>query len=173
MKIRLALIRILVVSVLGMSGFIHAGRQSSFAVIPDTQYSGDAAETIAIPLMQDWIWARAKDCNDGIPRDDSTARGCINWMGVVSVGDINNNHTDDYTKWINFYTQFGTLGPDGLGPIPFMTIDGNHDEGHAPDYPACVDEPEPCECGSPVLSKGKYCDDPGRNLDVGSARTSI
>ena len=137
---------------------LHAGRQSSFAIIPDTQHVTAADELVVIPLMQDWIWARRKDCDDGVPRDDSTARGCINWIGVTSKGDVNEHHYEDYTNWINFYRQFGALGPDGLGPIPFLVVDGNHDEADAPNYPDCLADPETCACGNPSLP-GKYCDE--------------
>jgi hypothetical protein len=158
---RKALAVSVLVTLLGMCDFVvlHSGRQSSFAIIPDTQNLKGNDQQIVIPLMQDWIWARLKDCNDGILRDDSIARGCINWIGVASVGDINNNHVDDYTNWINFYTQFGTFGPDGLGPIPFMTVDGNHDEGNAPNHPACVVDPPTCDCGSPNDAIGRNCDE--------------
>jgi hypothetical protein len=149
--------------VLGAGNFADLGRapgrESSFAIIPDTQNLKLQGQVIVIPMMQDWIWDRLKDCHDGILRNDSTASGCINWIGVVSVGDIvGNAGANDYTNWINFYNQFGTLGNDGLGPIPFMTIDGNHDEMHAADFPECVDDP-PCECGSPGPLMGKYCDE--------------
>ncbi len=134
------------------------GRESSFAVIPDTQHLNPAGQVIVLPQMQDWMWARLKDCHDGIPRDDSTASGCINWMGIGSVGDILETVlTDSYTNYIDFYTQFGTLGPDGYGPIPFLTVDGNHDEAPSPDYPECVENP-PCECGGPV-ELGQVCNE--------------
>ena len=134
------------------------GRESSFAIIPDTQHLLVGEQVIVLPMMQDWIWDRWRDCHAGVPRDDSTASGCINWMGVVSVGDIVDKvGVDDYTNWINFYNQFGTLGNDGLGPIPFMTVDGNHDEEHSPDYPECVKDP-PCECGG-IFQPGLVCDE--------------
>lgn len=112
-------------------------------VLPTDSYVADTT--------RDWIWDRHRDHQLGVPRYDFQAKGGLPIIAVLFGGDVVEDPTSagaaaQYAIWQPWWTQWNGAGPYGYGPIPFITVDGNHDNNDDPD------------CGS-GWSPGRNCDE--------------
>ncbi len=126
----------------------HAGRQSVILWTTDTQHV-HPDEGFVADASKAWIWDRLRDQRLGVPRNDATASGGLPIIAILFGGDVVENvlnATGQWAIWKPWWQQWGGAGPDGYGPIPYLLVDGNHDEANNP------------LCGSP-FSPGIFCDE--------------